>query len=366
MKVEKGSFEMMRHLNQQIVLQQIRDFGPISRADIAKRTQLTPPTVSKVVMELLEAGFVLETEIGESNGGRRPILLCINPQGGYIVGLSITASDVKALVTDLEIRPVAQTQRLLPATHPEEVCILVADVVQQVIAEAGVSREQVLGVGIALHGLVDHSTGVSIFAPHLQWRNWPIKHFLEEKLGLPVRVDNDVRLMAAGEMWRGAARDSQNFAYIHVDYGVGTGIVLNGQLLRGANHAAGEIGHMQMEPDGPRCSCGKQGCLESLISLSALQDLECDSIRQIVVTYLGRGIAVIMQLLDLRKVILGGRVLGLDSGIYPAIQKELQTHILPESLGAADICLGQLGSDASIIGAITLILSDFYQGGNLT
>lgn len=362
-KFAKGSFEMMKQLNERIILQQIRDNGPISRAEIAKRTELTPPTVSKVVLELIDAGFVLETEIGESNGGRRPILLAMNPRGGYALGLAISAHEIEVLLTDLEMTPLARTTTPLHTAEPLAVTSQAGSMIQELLAKTAIPRERILGVGVALHGAVDHEQGISLFAPHLQWQRLPIRQLLESNIHFPVVVDNDVRLMAVGEMWKGAARGIESFAYVNVDYGVGTGIVLRGELLRGGNYAAGELGHMMVEANGPLCRCGKRGCLEALISLAAMEGLDGDKIRQTVGTYLGRGLAAMIHLLDLRRVILGGRVLSLTEGILAAVREEFRRQILPWMRENTEIIPGDLGGDARIMGAVTMIISKFYNGG---
>ena len=362
--MQKGSFKLMKQLNERIILQHIRDFGPISRAEIAKKTKLTPATVSKIVSQLLEADFILETMEGKSSGGRRPILLTINPVGGFIIGLTISKGEIEVLLTDLEINYLDKEKLKLETIDFDQICDHAADLIKEVIEKNKIKSERVLGVGVGLHGMVNYKEGISIFAPHLKWRNLPLKKTLVEKLGYSVLVDNDVRLMALGEMWKGKSQNLQNFAYVNVDYGVGTGIVLGGDLLRGENYSAGEIGHTLAEIDGPLCSCGKHGCLEALISLGALAHEDETTIREKVSRYLGRGLANLNNLLDLERIILGGRVLELASNMIPNIREEFSTRVLFKS-DKEKIAKGNLGSEASIVGAVTMIVSDFYQGGNL-
>lgn len=362
--MQKGSFKLMKQLNEQIILQYIRDYGPISRAEIAKKTKLTPATVSKIVSQLLEAEFILETKEGESSGGRRPILLTINPVGGFIIGLTISKGEIEVLLTDLEINYLDNEKLKLETIDFHAICDHAADLIKDVIIKNNINSERVLGVGVGLHGMVNYKEGISIFAPHLKWRNLPLKQMLVERLDYPVLVDNDVRLMALGEMWKGESQNLQNFAYINVDYGVGTGIVLGGNLLRGENYSAGEIGHTLAEVNGPLCSCGKHGCLEALISLGALSEEDEPIVREKVSRYLGRGLANLNNLLDLERIILGGRVLELASDMIPDIREEFSTHVFFKA-DKEKIAKGNLGSEASIVGAVTMILSEFYQGGNL-
>lgn len=361
--MQKLSFQRMKQYHEQTILKQIRDFSPISRTELAINTNLTPATVSKITGKLLAEGLIHETRVGESSGGRRPILLEINPKGGFIIGLAIAKGRIEFLLADLELNHLAYKELTLETTDHLIICDQSVELIFQIIKEQNIPQEKILGLGISLHGLVNYQEGISLFAPHLGWRQVPLKKLLRKSLNFPIFIDNDVRLMALGEMWRGAGQTAHNFTYVNVDYGVGMGLVLNQQLYRGINHAAGEIGHTVVNTDGPLCSCGKKGCLEAVISLQALANENEHVIREKVAHYLGLSLANLMTMLDLEKIILGGRVFDLAPGIISAVRQEFSKRVVFDD--QKKIVRGALKERASIIGAVTMILSDFYERGSL-
>jgi predicted NBD/HSP70 family sugar kinase len=205
----------------------------------------------------------------ESSGGRRPILLTIKPAAGHVVGVKLREDSITCAVCDLACTVIKhQETPWPPGAEPFQAVEAIADAVEQCIAEAGVARGSVLGVGVGLSGLIDSAHGLCRYSAILDWRNVELGPALEYKLRLPVRVDNDVNTLAVAERHFGAGRDAGDFMLVTVGRGIGLGLVVGGEIYRGATGGAGELGHMTVDTahDAPPCNCGKRGCLEAVAS----------------------------------------------------------------------------------------------------
>ena len=243
----------------------------ISRVRLAQLTGLSTTTITNQVAELLEQGLVTEEgrEAQARNGAGRPATaLRLVPEARVAVGLHIGVDTLRVGVTDLAGK--LQTHRVIPlsAEVPAEQSLLgVADLITQVLAEAHVAPERLVGLGVGASGLVDPVTGVNLVAPNLGWRHVPIPEILSRRLRMPIFVDNNVRAMALAEAMFGAGRGVNTLAFVYSRIGVGAGFVVGGDVYRGSRAGAGEIGHVTMIPaGGAPCRCGNTGCLETLVS----------------------------------------------------------------------------------------------------
>lgn len=263
----------VRNYNRSLVLSVIWQRGSLSRADIARATGITPPAVSSLVKELSDLGLVEELGIGDSTlaGGRKPTLFRINPAGGFAVGLklgldelSVTSIDLLGGVLDHFSRPRD------PNEGEGRVLARVSDLIQEALQRSTRMSHSLLGIGLALPGIVDSRAGVLRYSHLLGWRDVPVQYLLGKEFGVPVFVDNDVNALTLGERMYGAARGVDNVLCVTVGTGIGAGVVLNGQILSGSHHGAGELGHSTIMLDGPVCRCGKSGCLEALASDSGI------------------------------------------------------------------------------------------------
>ncbi|AFM40083.1 transcriptional regulator/sugar kinase [Desulfosporosinus acidiphilus SJ4] len=394
-----GSFQGMKSLNKSAILNVVREHGLISRAEIAKLTKLTPPTVTNLVGELIDAKLVVETDLGESTGGRKPILLRINSSAFRVVGVYAGPKKVKAVAATLDGNLVTQLEAKYEVNPTSEQFLeTLADVIEKVIERATPNMEAVLGIGVGMHGLVDSQEGISIFAPHLNLRNIAIKAYLERKFNLPVEVENDIRAQAIGESWFGQGKCVSNFILFRVGTGVGAGIILDHQLYRGASYTAGEIGHTTIDINGPKCSCGNYGCLESMVGGTALALRAQHAIRlgkssiledmvkgnlelidgkmlylaaqqedQVAIEvledtgrYLGIGIANLINSLNPSLIILSGGVFGSADFIMESLRKTVERRALEKPAQAVSIVISELGGNAIPIGAFTLVLKKIF------
>jgi predicted NBD/HSP70 family sugar kinase len=402
---QTGSFEGMKSLNKSTVLNVIRLKGPISRADIAKITKLTPPTVGTIVGELLEANLLkTETGIAKTQGGRKPFLLSINSSAFYVIGVYAAAEVIHTVSATLDGEITYSYElKITESPSKEEFLNMMKNSISHVIESTNTSPEQVIGIGVGMHGLVDPDQGLSVFAPHLNLENIPIKEVLEQEFDLPVLVENDVRTLSLAESWYGEGQEISNFICLSIGLGVGSAIVINNEMYTGPTNTAGEIGHTIVDVNGPRCSCGNYGCLEAYASEHAIIDSIKKGIRlgkdtiinqwidgddsQLTLEmifqaaeqgdylalekieetgrFLGIAIANLNNILTPSKVILEGRIFELGDIILTPLIQMANKGSLRRSLDADSIVCSNLGKKGMVIGAFTLVLRKLFTPGGL-
>jgi len=240
--------------------------GPISRADIARRLGLSPPTVTAVTRSLIEAGVIAKADDAQSRGGRPGELLAVVGRAAVAIGVKVAAGRVTGVRADLD-GTVLDTF----SAPFDEIAANPFDGLAKLLAPhlAAVGDHRLLGVGLGVPGFVDRRSGL-VEAPMLSWRNMPLRGYLSQLLGVPVLVDNDVNTLAAYEHLYGLGRPYEDFLTVTLGQGIGAALVSDGDLRRGGHGAAGELGHLPVDPQGPRCHCGKHGCLETYVNDAAL------------------------------------------------------------------------------------------------
>jgi predicted NBD/HSP70 family sugar kinase len=262
-KAQAARLNTIRDINRQIVLNYVREREPISRAEIARETDLQRSTISAIVEDLKTEGLVEEVGEGESTGGRRPTLLKLRAAGPIALGVSITPTCTTIATSDLAGRVIDQEEFL---TDADKTLGQMIDVVHAFTERYKGSIE---GVGVSLPGLVDPSTGTALYIPYFLWRDLPISEMISNAAGVPVVIDNDANAVALAELWFGRpeVNDARDFILVLVAEGVGTGIIFDGQVYRGQRGAAGEFGHMVIGSGAPvPCSCGGVDCWEAFSS----------------------------------------------------------------------------------------------------
>ncbi|MGA8680983.1 MAG: ROK family protein, partial [Acidimicrobiales bacterium] len=266
------SRSLIRVLNVSLLIELVRRSGPVSRADLARQSQISAPTVSGIVRDLLNRGIFSEVALAPSSGGRPPILLELEPKAGYVVGIKLRGDGLTTVVCDLDGRVVVTTETTVALVGQPTVAIAaVAQATREALGEAGIARSKVLGVGVGLPGVIDSSLGVCTFSHLLKWEDVELARPLQQKMRLPIWVDNDVNTLAVAEKWAGGGIQARNFVTVSIGRGVGIGIVIDRAIYRGTAGGAGEFGHTVVDPDGPECECGRSGCLEALVGERALR-----------------------------------------------------------------------------------------------
>jgi N-acetylglucosamine repressor len=255
-----------REINRRIALNLIREHQPISRADLARRMNVTRGVASVLVQELIDQGVIYEGATGEVARGRKPTFLHIRTQDRLAIAVDVRFSKTYLMLCDFAGRQLALEVSDTIFSIPEFIKDL-SSRIQRILKTQG-AEAICEGIGVVVPGMVDYRTGRILNAPTLGWREVDIRENLSAATGLPVEIENAARACSLAHMWidKGEAASTQSFVYISVSDGVGVGVVVNGELVRGHNHIAGEFGHMPLSLDGPRCMCGATGCWEAYIS----------------------------------------------------------------------------------------------------
>lgn len=378
----------MKTVNRSIILNKIRTDSPISRAQIAKDTKLTPPTVSSNVKALIEQGIVMESVLGESQGGRKPTMLLINNKAFYVIGVDAGPMVIDYVIADLAGNVVtrASSELTMPITNTQFLTTL-KEGVHAVIGDRPIDLEKIIGIGVAMHGVVEVETGTSLYAPNLGLTNIPIKEELEQEFELEVKVENDARAMALGESWFGNHGELDSMLAVNLGRGVGAGLVINGKLYHGAQDIAGEVGHMTIDINGEICECGNRGCLqtfatgpaitkhaekvlkevkeipltgEQVYEMALAGNQEFVKILKDTGTIIGVGLTNLIHIINPSKIVLGGGVTKSGKFILPAVHESIEQRALTPRAKQTEVTLSELGDDATIIGAIALLLVDLF------
>lgn len=276
--IRRGDRRLMAEMNRNLVFNVLRT-GAVSRADVVRTTGLSPATVSAIVADLIESGLVNEIGQGKSRGGRPPQVLRINDERNYAIGLKLMARGVFVVVTDIRAEvlyaemveidwaPFSADNPLGGRARPGEASSVLDQLctaIEEAAERAGVGMTKVVGVGIGLSGLVDTDSGICRYSPTFDWHDVAVAGPLSKRLARPVLVDNDVNALTVAEQWFGRGHGVDDFIVVSVGEGVGAGIVVAGNIYRGADGAAGEIGHLPVAGATVQCRCGRYGCLEAV------------------------------------------------------------------------------------------------------
>ncbi|MBE1876077.1 ROK family transcriptional regulator [Myceligenerans pegani] len=254
------------------VLHAVLVAGETTRNEVTRVTGLSPSTVATVVGELITEGIVAETKRTAGRVGRPTATLTMNAARGRVVGIDVAETYVRAVLFDAALHQVASVEepRDEHVLDPGTVLDGIAGALDHVLEQGGVTRDDVLGVGISLPGLVRGTSGTSVVVPHWTWHRVELER-LRERVGLPLIVDNPLKVMATAELWLGRGRYCSSMVTINLGTGVGAGIVLEGRILRGATNSAGEWGHSLLVLDGRECRCGRHGCVEAYVGAPGIQ-----------------------------------------------------------------------------------------------
>lgn len=261
--IRQGNKQLIKELNRALVINTILNCGPLSRTRIAEITDLGLSTVSNIVADLIKKGLIYENGEEESRGGRRPILLEFNGNERFVLGIKIGLDGIVVGLLNLKSKIIDKNFFSCPVKQEEETILeVLSKAIQEIIDRNRIDTRGIVGCGIGVSGLVNQKEGYLVFSPILEWGKVRFREILEEKFKFPVFVDKDVNALALAEKRFGAGKEISHFICITIGKGVGAGIVINGEIYYGGFGGAGDFGHIIIEKDGPRCYCGKKGCLE--------------------------------------------------------------------------------------------------------
>lgn len=373
--MEKATHQQTKAHNRNLVLKTIFEHEAISRAEIARKTQLTRATVSELVNELLTEGIVEEVGTGASIGGKSPILLSLVPDSRFLIGVNLGQDNFIASVVNLrgEIKETIESPAL--RHNPDETLALVIDMLESLLQK---QWKPIVGIGIGAPGLIHTRQGMVLRAVNLDWENFPLAHRLEEQFHLPVSILNDSQATAIGEFVYGKHAASGNLIVVNIRHGIGAGILINGQLFQGDGSAAGEIGHVVVNPQGDVCRCGKRGCLETIASAGAVlrrtgvstlaEALELwekgNSDIQKVVTEagntLGEALAHLVGALNIHRIVLTGEMTRFGEPWLDAVRQSMRRAAFHPLVQDTCLEIGTLDYRACILGAAAFMVLEDY------
>ena len=253
--------------SQQVILSSIINHYPISRAKLSELTNVNKATVSLQTYSLIEKHLVSEIGVGVSNGGRKPIMLVFNKNAGYAIGVEFAANYILTILIDLEGNTLFSDHFEFVNESMEALKSILIERIRLVVDHAPESPYGIIGIGVGVHGFVNANETLS--TPHSNWNKVDLKNLLEDHFNFPVFIENEANAGAFGEKLYGALNNSDNSIYLSVGTGIGLGIIVNSELYRGSDGVSGEMGHMIIEFNGKKCSCGNQGCWQLYASESA-------------------------------------------------------------------------------------------------
>jgi N-acetylglucosamine repressor len=361
-----------REINRSIVLNLVRARQPISRADLAREMNVRRGAVSLIVNDLLRDGLVFEGATGETVRGRKPTFLYIDSRRRAVVAADIRASETFVMLADLLGKPITGAIGFPTVLDPKKLTATLADRIKRLLADHP-EVDACEGVGVVVPGMVEHSTMRVLHAPTLGWRNVNLRDPLMATTGFPVQIENSGRACALAQAW--AARDDAGGAggdlvFVSVSDGVGVGVIIHGEVLRGRHNIAGEFGHVPLSLDGPRCSCGSNGCweayvsnpatlaryfgratdrsgptrleqrhftVEDLIARARARDAKASAALEATARYLGLGLASVINVLDPARVYVGGEITLAWDLIESTVRAALAERALTADAAETDI-----------------------------
>jgi N-acetylglucosamine repressor len=383
-----------RDINRQIVLNLVREHQPISRADLARRMRVGRGMVTSLVGELLSEGSVYEGTTVDAPRGRKPMMLFVRTHDRLAVAVDIRFSMTYLMLTDFSGTPIA-LETFETVVEPAELVKVLARRIPRLLKTHN-AAEKCNGIGLVIPGMVDHHTGRVLNAPQLGWRDVDIRDALANATGFEVQVENAPIACALAHMWLGerggdAPRD---FVYVTVSDGVGAGVVVNGEVIRGHNNTAGEFGHVPVDPQVPKCLCGSRGCLEAftsnlatlsrylgydfsptetrdllhesgltitdVIARSRTGDARAASALEATARYLGGGLAVIINTLNPARIVIGGEITEAWDQLSPVMREVINQRALTALAAATPLVPDPASSYPRLRGGAAIVAAPLY------
>ena len=378
------------------IIKQLYFAQTLSSSDLSVQTRTSLPLTTKMLNELIEENYIVETGYAPSTGGRRPLMYSLRPDVMYVVAVAMDQLFTRIVIMDMSKRQVSDIEKieLHLAKNPEALAQLV-EKIEEHILKAGIKKGQIAGIGIGMPGFVDAKKGINY--SFLETGGKSITHYITDKVGIQTYIENDSSLIALAELNFGAARNKKSAMVVNLGWGIGLGLILNGELFRGHNGFAGEFSHIPLYSNNKLCSCGKSGCLETEASLLVLVEKAEEGIRNGRVTTLkrhlltvnfdeasqavisaaekgdkfavellseagyniGRGVAILIHLLNPEMIILSGRGSSAGKIWQTPIQQALNEHCIPRLAANTEIEVSTLGYNAELIGAAALVMENY-------
>lgn len=374
---------LVKKINQKIVLKEIIAHSPISRARLSEITGLNKSTISSQVNALIEKNLIFEIGQGQSSGGRKPVLLVFNKNAGYSIGIDIGVDDINGVLTDLQGNIVVDCYHQFDTPTPAKTQEQLITTIKELTAQIPDSPYGLIGIGLCVPGLVDNEQRV-VFTPNLNWNyEFDVKGLIEQEFQVPVFIENEANAGAYGEKVFGAAQNFKNLIYVSVGTGIGIGIIMNNELYRGVSGFAGEMGHMTIDMNGLKCSCGNRGCWELYASEKVLmksfrekhkQDSAQDFIDfanqndpevlmelQNFGFYLGIGLTNILNTFNPQAIIIRNNIAEELPMVLNSVRNSISSRSYDTLNNSYELLLSSLGKNAPALGASSLTIEQFLE-----
>ena len=377
--MQKATRQQTKNHNTRLILKTIYDAGEISRADIARTTRLTRPTVSSIVAGLIDNQFVIETGQGPSAGGKRPTLLSVAYDAHQLLSIDLGSYEFRGAVLNLRGEIIHRIDLPPHQQTGEDALELAFTLIDQLLTKV---TRNLLGLGIGIPGLVNAKTGVVLHAVNLNWVNVPLRDLIAQRYQQPVYLANDTHMAALAEFTFGANHDSNNLIVIKIGRGIGAGIIVHSQPFYGDGMGAGEIGHVVVVENGRSCTCGNRGCLETVAGMVAIleqaqealgqPDLTWDglvaayengetAVTDIITTtgkYLGKAIASLVGSYNIHHIVITGRVSQFGQPLLDTIQAEMRQRSMPLMADKTQVSFADFGNEVVMLGCSAMILNE--------
>ncbi len=367
----------------------------MSCAELSELFDKSIPSIAKAVNELIEEGFVIEQGYAPSSGGRRPLMYAINASAMYILAIAMDQLATRIQLVDLQNQPVAGMEMFeLKLLHNDQALDELIEKIEEYLGRAGIVKDKIAGIGIGMPGFVNPIRGVNY--SYLDAGDKSLSQFIADETGLPVYIDNDSSLIALAEQKFGIAKSQKEVMVINLGWGIGLGMIVNGEIFRGRNGFAGEFSHIPLSEDGALCTCGKRGCLEAEASMLVVSKRAIEGIQQGHVTSLkeideahskqmgdaimeaankgdqfaielfsdaghkiGKALAILIHIMNPQAIVLSGRGAKVGKILMAPIQQALHKYCIPRLARGTELLISDLGFDAELVGAAVLVMENF-------
>ncbi|MGN6394989.1 MAG: ROK family protein [Mucilaginibacter sp.] len=367
----------------------------MSCAELSELFDKSIPSIAKALNELIEKGFVVEEGYAPSSGGRRPLMYAINADAMYILAIAMDQMNTRIQLVDLRNQPVADMMMFeLKLAGNDNALHTLVQHINKYLDNCGVLKEKITGIGIGMPGFIDPIKGINY--TYLKSGERSLSQYITDETGLPAYIDNDSSLIALAEQKFGIAKLQNEVMVINLSWGIGLGMIVNGELFRGRNGFAGEFSHIPLLEDGALCECGKRGCLEAEASMLVVAKKAIEGIKQGRITSLkitgeaqskqmseaimtaanngdqfaielfsdsgykiGKALAILIHIMNPEAIVLSGRGAKVGRILMAPIQQALHKYCIPRLSGGTELLISELGFDAELIGAAILVMENF-------
>jgi glucokinase-like ROK family protein len=367
----------------------------MSCAELGELFDRSIPSIAKAINELIDEGFVIEQGYAPSSGGRRPLMYAINASAMYILAIAMDQLSTRIQLVDLLNQPVSDFEMFeLKLLNNDLALSILAENINSYLCNSGVSKEKIAGIGIGMPGFINPAKGINY--TYLDAGDKSLTQYIADETGLPTYIDNDSSLIALAEQKFGIAKWQKEVMVINLGWGIGLGMIVNGEIFRGRNGFAGEFSHIPLSEDGALCACGKQGCLEAeasmlVVSKRAIEGIEqgrITSLKQIDEAHskqmgnaimeaanngdqfaielfsdagykIGKALAILIHIMNPQAIVLSGRGAKVGKILLAPIQQALHKYCIPRLSGGTELLISELGFDAELVGATVLVMENF-------